>query len=132
MSRLLAAIAFAIALAIGCGAASAEDYPSRPIKFVQGFAPGGNADIISRVLGEEMSKTLGQPLINEARTGAGGNLASEVTAKANPDGYTIVLLTTGHVISPALYKSLNFDPVNDFEFVSTVSDFPFFIVVGEN
>jgi tripartite-type tricarboxylate transporter receptor subunit TctC len=123
-------LAFAAVLALGATSAAAQDYPNRPIKFLQGFAPGGNADIISRVLGEEMSKSLGQPVINEARAGAGGNLASEMTAKAAPDGYTIVLLTTGHVISPALYKSLSFDPVQDFEFVSTVTDFPFFIVVN--
>src|SRR5262245_42131453 len=109
---------------------AADDYPNRPIKFLQGFAPGGNADVITRVLGEEMSRSLGQPVIPEARPGAGGNLASEQVARAAPDGYTIVLLTTAHVISPALYKSLSFDPIKDFEFVSTVSDFPFLIVVN--
>ena len=77
-----------------------------------------------------MEKTLGQPIIDEARTGAGGNLASDVTAKARPDGYTLVLLTTGHVISPAIYKSLSFDPIHDFEFISTVTEFPFFIVIN--
>ena len=77
-----------------------------------------------------MQLTLGQPIINEARTGAGGNLASDVTAKARPDGYTLVLLTTGHVISPAIYKSLSFDPIHDFEFISTVTEFPFFIVTN--
>lgn len=113
-------------------AALADDYPSRPIRFLQGFAPGGNADVIARVLGDELSKSLGQPVITEARPGAGGNLASDQTAKASADGYTIVLLTTAHVISPALYKSQNFDPVGDFKFISTVSDFPFFFVVGAN
>lgn len=111
------------------GSAGAE-YPERPIRFVHGFAPGGNADVISRVLGEELSASMKQPVIIEARPGAGGNLASEQIARAAPDGYTIVLLTTAHVISPALYKSLKFDPVKDFSFISTVSDFPFFIVVN--
>ena len=124
---LCAAIALAAAVT---QALAADDYPNRPIKFLQGFAPGGNADVITRVLGEEMSKSLGQPVIPEARPGAGGNLASEQVARATPDGYTIVLLTTAHVISPALYKSLSFDPIKDFEFVSTVSDFPFLIVVN--
>jgi tripartite-type tricarboxylate transporter receptor subunit TctC len=122
---LCAAIALVITQAL-----AADDYPNRPIKFLQGFAPGGNADVITRVLGEEMSKSLGQPVIPEARPGAGGNLASEQVARAAPDGYTIVLLTTAHVISPALYKSLSFDAVNDFAFISTVSDFPFLIVVN--
>jgi tripartite-type tricarboxylate transporter receptor subunit TctC len=126
-------IGFAIAVAVVLnGPAISQDYPNRPIRFLQGFAPGGNADTVTRLLGEELARELGQPVISEARPGAGGNLASEVTAKANADGYTIVLLTTAHVISPALYKSLNFDPVNDFEFISSVSDFPFFIVVNSD
>jgi tripartite-type tricarboxylate transporter receptor subunit TctC len=123
-------LVFIAGLACSAQQAPADDYPSRPIKFLQGFAPGGNADVITRVLGEEMAKSLGQPVIAEARPGAGGNLASEQIARAAPDGYAIALLTTAHVISPALYKSLSFDPVRDFAFISTVSDFPFFIVVN--
>jgi tripartite-type tricarboxylate transporter receptor subunit TctC len=124
------AMLLAVGLAWSGQPAAAQDYPSRPIRFLQGYAPGGNADIISRVLGEELGKALGQPVIVESRPGAGGNLASDAVAKAAPDGHTIVLLTTAHVISPAIYKSLSFDPVRDFAFVSTVSDFPFFIVVN--
>jgi tripartite-type tricarboxylate transporter receptor subunit TctC len=130
MRRQAFAFATALALLAGLAPLAAQDFPSRPIRFLQGFAPGGNADVITRVLGEEMAKSLGQPVVSEARPGAGGNLASEQAARATPDGHTIVLLTTAHVISPALYKSLNFDPVNDFEFISTVSDFPFFVVVN--
>lgn len=125
------ALALIAALLSGSFAA-ASDFPNRPIRFLHGFAPGGNADVISRVLAEEMGKTLRQSIIIESKTGAGGNLASDTVAKAAPDGYTIVLLTTGHVISPALYKSLNFDPIGDFEFVSTVTDFPFFVVVSSD
>lgn len=119
----------AVVLAVSITHARADDYPARPIRFLQGFAPGGNADVISRVLGEELSKALGQPVVPEARAGAGGNLATDVAAKAPPDGYTIILLTTGHVISAALYKSLPFDPVGDLQYISSVSDFPFFFVV---
>jgi tripartite-type tricarboxylate transporter receptor subunit TctC len=113
MSRTLWGLMIATGLVCGAQHATAEDYPTRPIKFLQGFAPGGNADVITRVLGDEMAKSLGQPVIAEARPGAGGNLASEQIARATPDGYAI-----------------SFDPVNDFEFISTVSDFPFFIVVN--
>jgi tripartite-type tricarboxylate transporter receptor subunit TctC len=130
MRRGLWRLVFIAGLAWCAQQTLADDYPSRPIRFLQGFAPGGNADVITRVLGEEMAKSLGQPVIAEARPGAGGNLASEQIARGAPDGYAIVLLTTAHVISPALYKSLSFDPVRDFEFISTVSDFPFFIVVN--
>src|SRR6187402_2108258 len=101
--KLLAVTALAVAVS---GGSLAQDYPNRPIRFLQGFAAGGNADAIARVLADEMQKGLGQPVLVEARAGAGGNLASDATAKAAPDGYTIVLLTTAHVISAALYKTL--------------------------
>jgi tripartite-type tricarboxylate transporter receptor subunit TctC len=130
MMRFVLALIFIAALALNATCAGAQDYPSHPIRFLQGFAPGGTADTITRILSAEMEKTLGQPIINEARTGAGGNLASDVAAKARPDGYTLALLTTGHVISPAIYKSLSFDPIHDFEFISTVTEFPFFIVTN--
>ena len=130
MMRFVLAPIFIAALALNATCAGAQDYPSHPIRFLQGFAPGGTADTITRILSAEMEKTLGQPIINEARTGAGGNLASDVAAKARPDGYTLALLTTGHVISPAIYKSLSFDPIHDFEFISTVTEFPFFIVTN--
>ena len=111
MIRLAAALVGAM---FAFDAAIAQDYPTRPIRFLQGFAPGGNADTISRVLAEEMSKTFKTGFVNEAKAGAGGNLASDAVAKADPDGYSIVLFTTGHVISPALNKSLGFDPVSRF------------------
>ncbi|HEU5275867.1 MAG TPA: tripartite tricarboxylate transporter substrate binding protein [Xanthobacteraceae bacterium] len=109
-------------------AAEADDYPTRPVRFIQGFAPGGNADIITRVLGAEMSKSLGQPVIPEARVGAGGNIAAQQVAHAEPDGYTLLLVTTAHLVSPALYNSLGYDPINDFAFISSVTNVPFFVV----
>lgn len=130
MLHPLAGLALAAGLALGGYPAVAQDYPTRAIRFVQGFAPGGNADVITRILGEEMSKGLGQAIVSESRPGAGGNLASEQVARMTPDGYTMVLLTTAHVISPALYKSLPFDPVKDFQFLSTVTDLPFFFVAN--
>jgi tripartite-type tricarboxylate transporter receptor subunit TctC len=133
MGRLICALALAVmsvtsGLASSVSPASAGDYPSRPIRFLQGFVPGGNADVLSRVLGAKLSEALGQPVVPEARPGAGGNLATDIVAKAPPDGYTIVLLTTGHVISSALYQSLPFDANKDLQYISTVSDFPFFFV----
>jgi tripartite-type tricarboxylate transporter receptor subunit TctC len=127
MLRLAVAL---VAATLSFHGACAQDYPNRPIRFLQGFAPGGNADTISRVLAEEISKSAGWNIVNEAKVGAGGNLASDAVAKAEPDGYSLVLFTTGHVISPALNRQLGFDPVEDFSFISTVTEFPFFIVVG--
>jgi tripartite-type tricarboxylate transporter receptor subunit TctC len=127
--RLIATLLAAFAVLVA--PAAAQDFPNRPIRVLHGFAAGGNADIVARIMAEEMRKTLGQSLIVEPRPGAGGNIASQATARSDADGYTIVLLTTAHAISPALVKSLNFDPVTDFQFLSMVTDFPFFIVVNE-
>jgi tripartite-type tricarboxylate transporter receptor subunit TctC len=128
MLRLVCKMACAIGLALGAAGASAQQYPNRPIHFIQGFAPGGNADVITRVLGAEMSKGLGQPVISEARIGAGGNIAAEQVARAEPDGYTLLLITTAHLVSPALYNTLGYDSINDFAFISSVTNVPFFIV----
>src|SRR5690242_12433046 len=128
MSRLLIAVSVAAGMMAAIGTAAAQQYPTRPIRFIQGFAPGGNADVITRVLGAEMSKSLGQPVIPEARVGAGGNIAAQQVAHAEPDGYTLLLITTAHLVSPALYSSLGYDPINDFAFISSVTNVPFFIV----
>lgn len=126
--RLLTAVSFVASAAAAIGTAAAQEYPTRPIRFIQGFAPGGNADVITRVLGAEMSKSLSQPVIPEARVGAGGNIAAQQVARAEPDGYTLLLVTTAHLVSPALYNSLGYDPINDFAFISSVTNVPFFIV----
>ena len=102
-------------------------WPDRPIQIVQGFGAGGNSDTIARVLAAPLSAALGRPVVVEARTGAGGNIASEYVARARPDGHTLALLTGGHAVSAAVYRSLRFDPIEDFAFVSTVSVFPFVV-----
>ena len=121
-------MALAVGLRTSAVSALAQQYPTRPIRFVQGFAAGGNADGDVRVLGAEMSKSLGQPVIFDARVGAGGNIAAEQVARAEPDGYTLLLVTTAHLVSPALYNSLGYDLINDFAFISSVTNVPFFIV----
>jgi tripartite-type tricarboxylate transporter receptor subunit TctC len=107
----------------------AQSWPERPIRALQGFAPGGNADAIARLLGAEMSRTLGQPIVVEAITGAGGTLASSAVARAAPDGYTMLLATGGHVVAGALYEKLPYHTVNSFQSVSTITFFPFLLVV---
>jgi tripartite-type tricarboxylate transporter receptor subunit TctC len=108
--------------------AAAQDFPVRPLKIVQGFAPGGNADIIARVLAQEMAKGLGQPIVVESRPGAGGNIGAEAVAKATPDGHTMLLVTGGHTVSGALYKALPYDPVESFEMIGIVTQFQFLIL----
>jgi tripartite-type tricarboxylate transporter receptor subunit TctC len=120
-------VGLAAAVAITCAQAQ-SNYPNRPIKFVQGFAPGGNADVLTRIVGAELARSLGQPVVPEARVGAGGNIAAEQVANGTPDGYTLLLATTAHVVSPALYQSLNYDAVDDFAFISSITNVPFFIV----
>lgn len=109
--------------------AAAQGYPERPIKVLQGFAPGGNADTIARVVSTEMTKNLGQSIVVEAQTGAGGNIAAAAVARAKPDGYTLLLATGGHAVAGAVYKELAYKTVDDFEMISTVTYFPFLWVV---
>ena len=110
--------------------ASLAAFPDRPLTLVQGFAAGGNADVIARIVAGGLAKELGQPVVVEAKLGAGGNVASGAVAKAPADGYTLILLTGGHAVSSAVYKKLPFDPVEDFEWLSVVTQFPFVISVS--
>jgi len=108
---------------------AAQTYPERPVKILQGFAPGGNADAIARAVGQEMGKGLGQSMVVEAQAGAGGTIAANTVAKAKPDGYTLLLATGGHAVAGALYNNLPYRTVQDFEMVSTITYFPFLVVV---
>src|SRR5262245_23871140 len=107
-------------LALDHCAVAQETYPSRSITLTIGFAAGGNGDIITRIVADGLSPRLGQPVVVEQRPGAGGNNASARIAKLPPDGYQLISLTGGHAVSGALYKSLPFDPVDDFQMISTV------------
>jgi tripartite-type tricarboxylate transporter receptor subunit TctC len=110
----------------------AQPYPERAHKLYQGFAAGGNADAIARAVGIELGKSLGQPVIVEAQAGAGGTIAASTVARAKPDGYTLLLATGGHAVAGALYNTLPYKTVADFEMVSTITYFPFLIVVHAN
>ena len=108
---------------------SGQDYPSRPLRFYVGFAPGGSTDIISRLLAQRLQDRLGQPVVVEQKVGATGIIAQDAVAKAAPDGYTLVLLTGGHPTSAAMMKSLPYDPVKDFGMISIVTQYPMAISV---
>jgi tripartite-type tricarboxylate transporter receptor subunit TctC len=103
--------------------AFAQGFPTKPVRIVLPFGPGGVADITTRTLAPRMSETLGQQVIIENMPSAGGIRASETVARADPDGHTILLLTNGNAVSQALFKSLPYDPVNDFSMISTVGFF---------
>jgi tripartite-type tricarboxylate transporter receptor subunit TctC len=117
-------------LALGYRCVAAQDaYPSRTVTLSTGFAAGGNVDITARIVAEGLSPRLGQPVVVEPRPGAGGNTASARLAKSPPDGYTLIALTGGHAVSGAIYKSLPFDPVDDFQMISIVGYQSFMIAV---
>ena len=101
-----------------------DPYPSRPLRFILPFPPGGPTDILGRLIGERLASSLGQPVIVENRGGAGGNVGAEAAARASPDGYTIVLVAPSLAISPSLYAKLNYDPVNDFTPIGLVASVP--------
>src|SRR5690349_17496947 len=112
--------------------AGAQTYPIRPITLTHGFAAGGNGDVVSRIAGEALSKKLGKPAIFATRPGSAGNTASARLANAAPDGYTLITLTGGHAVSAAIYKSLPFDPIESFRFVSTYGYQAFIVAVRKD
>ena len=132
MSRLTRRVALAAAaLACSRSAASAQDYPSRPIRFLVGFAAGGSSDIVARVIGQKMSEILGVAIPVENRTGANGTIAMRPAAQAAPDGYTMTIAgATVMAISPHTTANLGYDPEKDFVGVATVSKSPIVIAVN--
>ena len=110
--------------------AADTDWPSRPIRFVEPYAPGGAADITARTLSQQLTASLGQPVIIDNKTGAGGNIGTDIVAKSAPDGYTMLLAYTGPMlINQYLYQNLPFDPARDFVPVAMVADAPLILVV---
>jgi tripartite-type tricarboxylate transporter receptor subunit TctC len=124
--RRLGAVLLAASLVFPAAvwAQGAESYPSKPIRFILPFPPGGGTDILGRLLAERLATQLGQPVVVENRGGAGGNLGAEAAARSAPDGYTIVLVAPSLAISPSLYKKLAYDPIKDFAPVSLVATVP--------
>jgi tripartite-type tricarboxylate transporter receptor subunit TctC len=126
IGRLIAAAALLVALA---ASAQAQNYPNRIIKFMLGFPPGGNVDIIARILAHEMEKSLGQSIVVENRIGAGGAVAAEAIARGEPDGYTLLMTPSSHPAYGALAKNVKFKVVDDFTWISVASFYPFMICV---
>jgi tripartite-type tricarboxylate transporter receptor subunit TctC len=129
---LVRALAFLSSLGLlAAGPAAAADWsPSRPVKLVVPFAPGGQPDVVARALAEPLSRALGQPVIVENRPGAGGNIAAEAVARASPDGHTLLIGTNGPLaVSPALERGLAYDAGKDFAAVTVIGTSPNLIVV---
>src|SRR5262245_51639231 len=122
--------AFLILAAAFASAAGAQTWPTKPIRMIAPFPAGGLVDVLARAVGEELARTLGQPVIVENRPGAGGNIGADVVAKAEPDGHTLLMTSPGiQSINQFLYKSMPFDPEQAFAPVSLVADMPMLVVI---
>jgi tripartite-type tricarboxylate transporter receptor subunit TctC len=128
-------IAFACACAVLAllgldpGAARAQDYPTRPVKILIAFPVGGLLDTVSRIVGEKMTGLLGQQFVIEARPGAGGTLATQAVARAEPDGYTLMMINDNHSINPSVFKNIPYDSIKDFAPIGFVGSAPMLYAV---
>jgi tripartite-type tricarboxylate transporter receptor subunit TctC len=122
---ILSAIAF-LAIALQ---AHGQSYPTRPIRIVVPFGPGGFTDVAARILQKELAPAIGQPIVIENKPGAGSTIGTTDVARSAPDGYSLVMISTTHVISPHLYKQMPYDPIKDFTPVMKLAEGPYVLVV---
>jgi tripartite-type tricarboxylate transporter receptor subunit TctC len=126
--RFAGAVLCSVAVA-GAAHAQQAPYPSKQVRLILPFAPGGPSDIVGRVLSQKLTEQMGQSVVTDNRAGAGGNLGLELAAKAPADGYTLVVSSPTMAISPSLYKKLNYDPQKDFAPISLVANIPNIMLV---
>lgn len=128
--RLIAAAISGLAALAISGPVQAQAFPSKPIKIVVPYSAGGPTDIVARIVGQKLSEQLGQPVVIENRPGAGGNIGAEAVARAPADGYTLLLVTTGHTINPSLYPKIGYDLKSDLSAVSQLTSGPMVVAVS--
>lgn len=129
MKRLTCSAAAGLACLL-CAGAMAQEYPARPIRLVVGFAPGGSTDVTARIIAERFSVTLGQQVIVDNRSGAGGNIGADIVAKSNPDGYTVLMATTGVMaFNHYLYSKLPYSAAKDLAPVTQIGSLPLILIV---
>lgn len=131
-TRLLASCALALGALCAASAAAAADYPDRPIRLIVPTSPGSTADMVARVVAENLGKTLAQPMIVENLAGAAGIPGTRQLVSAKPDGYTLGIVSSNHAINPSLYKSMPYDAVKDITPISVIGTTPLVVVVAEN
>ncbi len=127
--RLLSLGCTGMLCALAASTAQAQAYPTRVVRMIVPFAPGGNTDIIARVFAPKMSEMIGQQIIIDNRGGAGGTIGTEIAAKSPPDGYTLIMVSAGHTINPAMIKKLPYDSIRDFAPISVIANVPTAFVV---
>ncbi len=127
--KRVCAVALAAVLAPLCAAALAQDYPAKPVRLLIGFPPGGNVDVVGRIVAQKMSEGFGQQVLPENRTGAGSIIANEHVAKSAADGYTLLVVSGAFVTQAATMKKLPYDPIRDFSWISMVVTYPLVLSV---
>jgi len=130
MKPIIWALLPAISLAISTMPAEAETWPTKPLRAIVPYGAGSTADIVPRVVFEQLSKQLGQSIVVENRPGAGGTIGSSIVAKSDPDGYTLLVNSNAHTISPSLYPTLSYDPARHFASVVPLGISPNVLVVS--
>lgn len=121
-----------VSLCLFAQTASAQSYPTQPIKIVVGFSPGGVPDIAARIIGQHMSENWKQPVVVENKLGAGSNIAAQLVANAPSDGYTLLSISSAFAISPAIYSTMAFDPVKDFSGITLTATGPALVLISPN
>ena len=131
MKRLLTVMLSALLCAVAAAPVGAQDFPSRPLRIIVPYPPGGGTDRVARIIGEKLAEQMGQPVVIDNRAGAGGVVGTEASARAAPDGYTMVLGSTAtHAVNPSLYSKPGYDPIADFVAISPLATTPAILVVN--
>lgn len=130
MKKLLSVVCTAALLALTATSTLAQTYPSKPIKIVVPFGPGGFTDVVARILGVKLGESLGQSVVIENKPGAGSTIGSDMVAKSAPDGHTLLIVSSTHVISPWIYKSIPYDPIKSFAPVTKLVDSPYVLLTN--
>jgi tripartite-type tricarboxylate transporter receptor subunit TctC len=127
--RISALLGSLVCVSVLSSSLQAQDYPSKPVRIIVGYTPGGGTDLLGRIVGKKLGELWNQQVIVDNRPGAGGNIATDLVAKAPPDGYTLLIAPSTHAIVPNLYSKLPFDTLKDFTFITLVAASPNIVVV---
>ena len=130
MKKLLSIVCAATCLTLSAGSALAQTYPTKPIKIIVPFGPGGFTDVVARILGVKLGESLGQSIVIENKPGAGSMIGTDQVAKSAPDGHTLLIVSSTHVISPWIYKNVPYDPIKSFTPVTKLVDSPYVLLTN--
>jgi tripartite-type tricarboxylate transporter receptor subunit TctC len=128
MKKLLSIVCAVAGLSLSAGPALAQAYPTKPIKIIVPFGPGGFTDVVARILGVKLGESLGQSVVIENKPGAGSMIGTDQVAKSAPDGHTLLIVSSTHVISPWIYKTVPYDPIKSFAPVTKLVDSPYVLL----